>query len=372
VSVFFFTGDSTRTVSLSGLTIANGRYSAITTNNIHTAAHLILDQMTFRNNSGTSHGNAVTTQGKLTVSNSLFEANTGSSYGGAISTAFGDVSIRGSIFRNNASSEQDGGALAIQGVSKAVTLTIQQCSFIGNSAYRYGGAIDLDSRVNATITQSQFRSNLTLQSSGYPSADGGAIHSAGQLAVDRSAFFNNVAAGSGGGIATIGKLDVTNSTFYENRAVSANALAFDKNDATGSLTHVTLYDSLTTGTQVSVVDNITIKNSLFATPGKVSCEVVFQANPANTHNLANDATCKAGFSVVTLAQMNLKLKNDYLLPLAGSLALDSGLNEACPATDQRGWTRPVDGDGAGGAVCDIGAIEASVSFNELFIPMLRR
>jgi CSLREA domain-containing protein len=45
--VFFFTGDSTKTVSLSGMTIANGYYSAVTTNNIHTAAHLILDHMVF-------------------------------------------------------------------------------------------------------------------------------------------------------------------------------------------------------------------------------------------------------------------------------------------------------------------------------------
>jgi len=43
--------------------------------------------------------------------------------------------------------------------------------------------------------------------------------------------------------------------------------------------------------------------------------------------------------------------------LPGSPAIDAGDNTACPATDQRGWARPADGDGDGTAVCDIGAVE---------------
>lgn len=46
------------------------------------------------------------------------------------------------------------------------------------------------------------------------------------------------------------------------------------------------------------------------------------------------------------------------MPLAGSPLIDAGSNDACPATDQRGFTRPVDGTGDGQAVCDIGAVEA--------------
>jgi hypothetical protein len=38
-------------------------------------------------------------------------------------------------------------------------------------------------------------------------------------------------------------------------------------------------------------------------------------------------------------------------------AIDGSANDACPATDQRGFPRPVDGNGDGNAVCDIGAFE---------------
>ncbi|MEM7139927.1 MAG: choice-of-anchor Q domain-containing protein [Actinomycetota bacterium] len=43
-------------------------------------------------------------------------------------------------------------------------------------------------------------------------------------------------------------------------------------------------------------------------------------------------------------------------PLAGSPAIDAATG-TCPATDQRGETRPRDGDGDGAATCDIGAVE---------------
>jgi hypothetical protein len=41
----------------------------------------------------------------------------------------------------------------------------------------------------------------------------------------------------------------------------------------------------------------------------------------------------------------------------GANAIDHGVASACPATDQRGFARPQDGDGNGSVVCDVGAVE---------------
>lgn len=60
--------------------------------------------------------------------------------------------------------------------------------------------------------------------------------------------------------------------------------------------------------------------------------------------------------------------------LTGSPAIDSGPNAAavCPATDQRGAPRPMDGDGDGQAVCDIGAFEYGALFPWLYLPLVLR
>ncbi len=54
----------------------------------------------------------------------------------------------------------------------------------------------------------------------------------------------------------------------------------------------------------------------------------------------------------------------------GSPAIDAGDNATCPAVDYGGLARPVDGDGDGVAVCDMGAFEWRPASARLYLPMV--
>jgi hypothetical protein len=47
------------------------------------------------------------------------------------------------------------------------------------------------------------------------------------------------------------------------------------------------------------------------------------------------------------------------VPMAGSPVIDAGNQGDCTAVDQRDIERPIDGDGNGSVVCDLGSIEVA-------------
>jgi hypothetical protein len=59
-----------------------------------------------------------------------------------------------------------------------------------------------------------------------------------------------------------------------------------------------------------------------------------------------------------------------MTPTSGSPAIDAGDNAACPATDYRGIARPVDGNGDGNAVCDMGAYEWWEPTQQIYLPLV--
>ena len=126
----------------------------------------------------------------------------------------------------------------------------------------------------------------------------------------------------------------------------------------------------------AVAGSVTLQNTVVANNSQFPDTP--QRDPANCsgsvtsrgNNLDGDGTCsltgpgdlsKVDPKLGPLADYGGPTQTQALLP--GSPAIDAGSNVDCPATDQRGFQRPRDGDGNGTQVCDIGAFESDGSSN---------
>ena len=241
---------------------------------------MTVDGTVFENNAAmgedadTGGGAIYNNGGSLVVMNARFLSNTateGAGSGGAILSVGGDVSVTGGVFNANLANRA-GGAIEIapgedgddEGEDgDGVTLTVQNARFTRNEATGgddgeedeggpgNGGAIHVSGGdSDTTITDSYFALNVAATSAGAVwnnegsemdidgstfstnrangsdmGEGGGAVYNSGDLTVDGSVFFVNVAggeAGSGGAIINpTGTLEVSNSTLRRNSAERA-------------------------------------------------------------------------------------------------------------------------------------------------------
>jgi len=97
--------------------------------------------------------------------------------------------------------------------------------------------------------------------------------------------------------------------------------------------------------------------------GNCSSPGGLSAGTSRGHNVETDTTCFARASADLVGDPLLGALQDNGGPTdtmalaAKSPAIDFGDNSACPSTDQRGQSRPVDGGTGRGAICDVGAFE---------------
>jgi hypothetical protein len=261
-------------------------------------------------------------------------ATTGSnSLGGAIAVLSGQALMEDSIVISNTA--VTGGGIFIGG-----SLTGQSNLIQGNRALQGGGGFLINATGSISLTNSAAIANLA-------GGDGGAILNSGVISISNVTVSGNTAGGMGGGIANLNLVNLSSATVSDNASADGAGL-FNAN------TLITL-------------------NSLIALNHGDNClGGLFSLG----HNLEDGGTCALGHTTdLSNTASSLGPLREYgslalAHPLAAdSPAIDAGDNAACAPFDQRGVSRPIDGDGDGQAVCDIGAYEYQLP---LYLPVILR
>jgi hypothetical protein len=327
-------------------------------------------------------GGGIFNMGALTMTNSAVSNNsTGAHFGsgGGIYNQ-GSLTIISSTINGNNVFEASGGG----GIFNTGTLIIRNSNVHNNSNAGFfgpGGGIS-----NAGILSMTH----TTVSNNHAASPGGGIHNHGEaiLTIANSTIDRNGAAYGGGGIYNSGALTVTNTTISSNTTIFSSCCGVPIGGS-GILNNGTLALSFTTIAANSaneagfnggginnqgqaefgntiIAGNITVggDDDCSNTGSLTSLGYNLVAVGTGCPTLGTDKTVNPADIFVTvlgpLHDNGGDTETHALLP--GSPAIDAADNRTCPATDQRGRPRPVDGDNDSTAVCDIGAFELQRNF----------
>jgi fibronectin-binding autotransporter adhesin len=370
-STLTITGSMTLDGSGQSVTLDGG--NSVEVLRVNGGATFILDALTVAHGSA-AVGGGLYNDGTVSISNSTFANNSthnpaGSSFsGGGGLYNHGTMSISNSTFDHNVVDFGDGG-----GLSNGGTVSISNSSFDYNVINVDGYGAGLYNGGTVSI------SNSTVANNSSDSAGGGGLWSdSGMVSISKSTFTGN-SAHFDGGLYSGGTTSISKSTFTGN---AADDVAIGL--STASISNSTIAGNISNGPVVGVGGTVSISNSTIADnhsgydlgtlsgTGSIKGSIVANNSGGNCrgsftdegYNLESGTDC--GFTGTgSLQNTDPKLVASGLQSNGGptptirlapdSPAIDRIPAASCPATDQRGVTRP----DAGEVACDIGAYEST-------------
>jgi CSLREA domain-containing protein len=346
-------------------------------------------------------GGIYNNNGALTLSNSQISGNVASN-GGGIYNTLGTVAITKSQIISNTDSNTGGGIVNVTG-----TVTLVQSGISGNNSAGGDGA-GLYNTGTASIVTSTITNNTATGGPSHDGNGGGLYNSMGTMTLTGATLSGNTAS-SGGGIYNRAAATLTNSTVSQNTVthtgggiysdgvgsqltlnsstVSTNTAPFGGGAYNGSVMAVTNSTIVSNtggyGAGINNIGTLSVQSSTFVDNANFALGNQYSGSAVLTDTiLANGVSNCAGLMIASggynledadtcefTQTTDIVNTNPQLGPLAdnggptqtmallpGSPAIDHGGTAAngCPATDQRGISRPQ------GPACDIGAFEVAL------------
>jgi uncharacterized repeat protein (TIGR01451 family)/CSLREA domain-containing protein len=265
--------------------------------------------------SGLLNRNATTRVENVIVENNIATRGLGA---GIFNLEAGTLTIVNSIIKNNRTFDS-GGAIA-----NSATLIILGSTISGNQALAGGGIHQEGNTASSTITNTTISGNRVSDRAGGINSNGGVIDLINVTITANSADGIGGGLGAGGGIVRGGgEFRLGNTIVAANTAITAP-------DCTGPFS--TTGNNLI-GIRISTCTGFTSQSS----------------------DITGSATSPRNPQLGPLADNGGPTQTHALL--AGSPALDLANPATCPAVDQRGVARALDGNNDGFTICDIGAFE---------------
>ena len=265
--------------------------------------------------------------------------------GGAIRVSLGSLTIEDARLTDNTAADGNGGAVHIP---NGDTLTVSGSVISRNAANENGAGGGINSGVETTISETMISDNSARLGGGVQVADS-------PLTADSITVTGNSARDTGGGLQVFrSEMHVSNSTISSNQASgSSKGAGVHVSNGLSTLRYVTIVGN-TNGYGLSgPFEDALLEGVIIANNPSGDCDSRVRIQTVGS-NLDSDGSC--GFNITANPSLGALADNGgptltHALG-AGSPAIDAATG-FCPATDQRGVSRPQ------GSACDLGPTSSS-------------